>query len=204
MQDPSVDVVTPAGIAKFQDRLLKNADRTLQIALENGAQGMITWDPEGQEYPHQTSYLGDPRQLSPEFDAIADKYFAKFSKAGLRVGICVRPQKLHRTPQGGLRRIRTGWIIMNRAAGEPDGEDSAGQEAVGMHDFLSGFQPAVHQRLDQHTPRDAGDGHAVPEDQLGGGHHGPFSRHPADSGVEDDDDLCPLRSIHAIQRAQDV
>jgi hypothetical protein len=55
------------------------------------AQGAIVWDSEGQEYPHATSYLGDPRSLPPEMEDVADKFFGKFKDAGLRVGVCVRP-----------------------------------------------------------------------------------------------------------------
>ena len=49
------------------------------------AQGMITWDIEGQEYPHATSYIGDPRKVSllaPEMEPMADAYFAKFRRGG--------------------------------------------------------------------------------------------------------------------------
>jgi hypothetical protein len=58
---------------------------------------MITWDIEGEQHPHPTTYLCDPKvlaQAAPEMEPIADEYFRKFTNAGLRVGVCVRPQTL--------------------------------------------------------------------------------------------------------------
>jgi hypothetical protein len=46
-----------------------------------------------QEYPHATSYLGDPRSLPPEIDPIIDGFFKRFRDAVLRTGICIRPQR---------------------------------------------------------------------------------------------------------------
>jgi hypothetical protein len=60
------------------------------------AQGVITWDIEGQEFPHAISYVGSPDKLAevaPEMDQIADEYFALFRNAGLKIGICIRPQE---------------------------------------------------------------------------------------------------------------
>jgi hypothetical protein len=57
------------------------------------AQGMILWDVEGQEFPHATSYLGDPRSLPPELDGVIDEFFQRFRDAGLRTGLCIRPQR---------------------------------------------------------------------------------------------------------------
>ena len=95
--DASVDVTTPAGRARFAQRVLEYADASIAELQMVGAQGMVTWDIEGQQYPHATSYIGDPRlvgQLAPEMEPIADAYFKKFRDAGLRVGLCVRPQVL--------------------------------------------------------------------------------------------------------------
>ncbi len=95
--DPSIDVNSADGRARLRERVMKFADDSIAEMKSVGAQGMITWDIEGQEYPHATSYIGDPRltaQLAPEMDAIADEYFARFRGAGLRVGVCVRPQQL--------------------------------------------------------------------------------------------------------------
>jgi hypothetical protein len=100
--DPAVDVTTRAGRAAFRERVLRYADQSVAILKRMNAQGMVTWDVEGQEYPHTTSYIGDPRKLgrlAPELDAVADEFFARFRRAGLRTGVCLRPQSLtqHRT-----------------------------------------------------------------------------------------------------------
>lgn len=95
--DPTIDVTTPAGLAAFRTRVLAWADQSVAILKEINAQGMITWDIEGEQHPHSTTYLCDPRvlaQAAPEMEPIADEYFRRFSSAGLRVGVCVRPQTL--------------------------------------------------------------------------------------------------------------
>ena len=92
-----VDVTTGAGRARFRERLMNYAAQSIAQLRAVGAQGMITWDVEGQQHPHPTSYIGDPRllaQLTPEMDALADEYFRVFREAGFKVGICVRPQQL--------------------------------------------------------------------------------------------------------------
>lgn len=91
--DPkNVDVTTPQGREAFAKRLSDYADESIKVLKANNAQGMIVWDLEGQEYPHATSYLGDPRSLPPEMEALADQFFAKFKAAGLRTGLTIRPQ----------------------------------------------------------------------------------------------------------------
>ena len=97
--DAAVDVMTDAGRAALRTRLMDYADSSIKILKAMNAQGAITWDIEGQEYPHATSYIGDPRlvkTLAPEMDPLADAYFAKFRAAGLRIGVCVRPQQFTR------------------------------------------------------------------------------------------------------------
>jgi hypothetical protein len=64
---------------------------------------MITWDPEGQEFM-QSVYYGDPRlvpTLAPEMEfkgsspsSTVDAYFQRFRAAGLKVGVCIRPQQI--------------------------------------------------------------------------------------------------------------
>ena len=91
----NVDVTTPQGLAAFGARMLAYADKSIQIMREMGAQGAITWDVEGQQYPHAISYVGDPQklgELAPEMEAVADAYFARFRTAGLRTGVTLRPQ----------------------------------------------------------------------------------------------------------------
>ncbi len=95
--DATIDAHSAAGRATLRQRVMDFADESIAQLQSVGAQGMITWDIEGQQYPHATSYIGDPRltaQLAPEMETIADEYFARFRRAGLRVGVCVRPQQL--------------------------------------------------------------------------------------------------------------
>jgi len=72
--DPAVDVESPAGLAKFKVELNKYEDQVLDNCKMMNAQGVIVWDIEGQEMPHATSYLADPRMLSnaaPEMEPLA-------------------------------------------------------------------------------------------------------------------------------------
>ena len=100
-QDPTVDVTTPAGIAAFQQRVLAYAANSVSILKSMNAQGMIIWDIEGQQFPPDASYECDPTQLAllaPEMQTVADAYFKTFTDAGLKVGVCVRPQILQVAP----------------------------------------------------------------------------------------------------------
>lgn len=101
--DGHVNVLTRAGIAEFRQRLLTLADAAIGVMREMNAQGAITWDIEGQQYPHSANYIGDPRvfdTLAPEMAGVADEYFARFRAAGLRTGVTVRPQMLRVAPDG--------------------------------------------------------------------------------------------------------
>jgi hypothetical protein len=100
--DPKgVDVTTPAGRVAFKQRMLQYADGSVAFLKKMGAQGSIVWDLEGQEFPHATSYLGDPRSLPEEMDAIADEFFARLRSDGLRAGVTIRPQLPVRPAYGG-------------------------------------------------------------------------------------------------------
>lgn len=83
----------PAG---FKKGLLALADVCVKNLKAIDAQGVVIWDIEGQEYPHPLSYFGDPRQLAPEMDSVADEFFAKFTRAGLKVGVTLRPDEIIR------------------------------------------------------------------------------------------------------------
>jgi hypothetical protein len=98
-----VDITTDQGKDAFRTALLKLADNSIKVLKDTNAQGMITWDPEGQEFL-ASCYYGDPRLtpvLAPEtefkgnqgINAI-DEYFEQFRRAGLRVGVCLRPQQI--------------------------------------------------------------------------------------------------------------
>lgn len=93
LRDKSIDVTTAAGRQAFRRKMLDFAERSRDICRDVGAQGVMIWDIEGQEYPHATSYLGDPRSLPPEMDAIADELMKVFTGAELRVGVTIRPQR---------------------------------------------------------------------------------------------------------------
>ena len=84
---PTLDVTSAAGRAEFQELLLKEADKTIAVARQMGAQGVIVWDIEGQQYPFPASYVGDPRLLAPEMQEVAARFFKRFTDAGLRCGV---------------------------------------------------------------------------------------------------------------------
>ncbi len=103
------DVRNPDGLARFQRHILQQAWNNVQNLRRLNAQGAITWDIEGQQYPHATSYVCSPDQIaqvSPEMESVVtdpaspyvgmkldDAYFKIMSDAGFRVGLCVRPQR---------------------------------------------------------------------------------------------------------------
>lgn len=89
----SVDTTTDAGRAALRARLLRYAAQSVAVLKGMDAQGMIVWDSEGNEYPHATTYLGDPRHLPAEAEPVMDAFFKKFTDAGLRVGLCIRPSQ---------------------------------------------------------------------------------------------------------------
>ena len=98
-----IDVTNDKGKAAFRAALLRQADSSVQVLKDTGAQGMITWDPEGEQFIGEV-YYGDPRlvpTLAPEMEfknggakSAIDEYFEKFRAAGLKVGVCIRPQQI--------------------------------------------------------------------------------------------------------------
>jgi hypothetical protein len=98
-----IDITNEKGKTAFRDALLKLADISIQVLKDTGAQGMITWDPEGEEFIG-ACYYGNPRlvpTLAPEMEfksnngkSTIDEYFEKFRAAGLKVGVCIRPQEI--------------------------------------------------------------------------------------------------------------
>jgi hypothetical protein len=114
------DITTPEGKMRFRQGVLKWADNGVKVHLQVGAQGMVTWDIEGQEYPSARFY-GEPHlvgKLAPEMEEevqvevmedgqpktmkmpLVDAYFRKFRDAGLRTGVCLRPQEVGFRPNG--------------------------------------------------------------------------------------------------------
>jgi hypothetical protein len=95
--DPGLNFTGPDGVQRFRTALLDYTDRSLAILKRTGAQGVIVWDLEGEQFPHKTSFIGDPRaldRLAPEMAVAADEFFSRLRAAGLRVGVTIRPQKL--------------------------------------------------------------------------------------------------------------
>ena len=102
------DLRTAEGLKRFQDRVLRQADDAVINLKRMHAQGVITWDIEGEQYPQDTSYLCSPDQvgvLAPEMESVLaggrfaglkldDAYFKTLREGGFRVGVCVRPQHL--------------------------------------------------------------------------------------------------------------
>ena len=103
MNAQDIDVTTKIGLTAWRHRLLKFADDSVKVLKDIRAQGMITWDPEGEEYANSV-YYGAPQltdALAPETDFVSrgtlkviDEYFAKFKNAGLRTGVAIRPQEI--------------------------------------------------------------------------------------------------------------
>jgi hypothetical protein len=92
-----LNVTGAGGQERFCRALLAYAERSVAVLRSAGAQGMIVWDVEGEEYPHKTTYIGDPRlvsRLAPETTPCLDEFFARFRRAGMRVGVTIRPQQL--------------------------------------------------------------------------------------------------------------
>ena len=95
--DPSLDTRTTSGRATFASTLQRYADQSVANLKTANAQGVIVWDIEGQEYPHKTTYIGAPQMveaLAPEMGDAVDAFFRTFRRAGFRVGVTVRPQRL--------------------------------------------------------------------------------------------------------------
>ena len=103
LHEGKIDITTDVGKGAFRTALLKLADDSIKVLKDANAQGMITWDPEGQEFLG-SCYYGDPRLtpvLAPETEfkgyartSAIDDYFEKFRAAGLKVGVCLRPQQI--------------------------------------------------------------------------------------------------------------
>ena len=154
------DMTTPEGRIQFQQGVLKWADNAVKVHLEAGAQGMVTWDVEGQQYPSATFY-GEPHligKLAPEMEEevevkviekgqpkmmkmpLVDAYFRKFRDAGLRTGVCLRPQDLKFRPE---RRSLSGTDLRRRGVSGHEGRPRIRQETLGMHPLLH----RLHRRL---------------------------------------------------------
>ena len=115
------DIRTSSGLAAFQARILQQAVSNVKNAEMLNAQGVITWDIEGEEYPQPTSYVCEPdriAQTAPEMESIVavsgspfagkkldDAYFQIMRQSGLRVGVCIRPQQFTRNADGSASQV---------------------------------------------------------------------------------------------------
>ena len=96
--DRDVDVTTSEGLEKFGAKLMAYAGNCVARMKKMNAQGVIVWDIEGEEMPHAISYIGDPRTLpktAPEMDRFADAFMKKFSDAGFKLGVTIRPTEVY-------------------------------------------------------------------------------------------------------------
>jgi hypothetical protein len=115
------DITTASGLAAFQARVLQQAAINVTNLQSLHAQGAITWDLEGQQYPQDTSYVCSPDQIAqvaPEMDSVItdssspyvgmkldDAYFKIMRDAGFRVGVCIRPQHFTLNPDGTAQQV---------------------------------------------------------------------------------------------------
>ena len=96
------DVTTEAGLQAFGAGLMTYADTSIEILKEANAQGVIMWDLEGAEFHHPITYIAQPDKLgkiAPEMERFADEFFKKFSDAGFKTGITLRPTEVVPDPQ---------------------------------------------------------------------------------------------------------
>ena len=101
--DPNLDTTTQEGRKAFRSQVMAYADQVISHCKMMDAQGVIVWDLEGQEMPHATSYLADPPMLAkvaPEMDEIANEFLKRFTDAGLRTGLTIRPTHVEPAPDG--------------------------------------------------------------------------------------------------------
>lgn len=126
-----LDINNPAGLAAFQRRVLEQARKNVENLKALGAQGAITWDIEGEQFPQDTSYACAPDQvaeLAPEMESVIsakgspyagmkldDAYFKVMHDAGYRIGVCVRPQHFTLHPDGTAEQV---FLPDNQVAAE--------------------------------------------------------------------------------------
>ena len=115
------DVNSAEGLISFQKRVLKQAALNVTTLRSLNAQGGITWDIEGEEFPQMTSYVCEPDnigKIAPEMESVIadasspyngmkldDAYFKTMTDAGLRVGVCIRPQHFTQHSDGTAEQV---------------------------------------------------------------------------------------------------
>lgn len=91
--EPDFDVSNQTA---FSTEVLSRADSIIALMnVENPKpQGILIWDLEGEEFYQIFTYVGSPdklHDLAPEMDAVADQLMQKFTDAGYKVGLTLRP-----------------------------------------------------------------------------------------------------------------
>jgi len=125
------DTRNASGLAKFQARVIRQAKDIVENLHKLNAQGAITWDIEGEQYPQTTSYACAPDEiahLAPEMESaisdsaspyhgmkLDDAYFKIIKDAGFRTGVCVRPQHLMLYADGSAQQL---YLPDSQAAAE--------------------------------------------------------------------------------------
>lgn len=114
------DITTAEGLTAFKADLLQYGDNCIKILKTMNAQGAIVWDLEGEEFWHPLSYIGDPRmlpQVAPEMDKLADEFLKKFTDAGLKIGVTIRPTEVYyregQTPRFWHRDVKDPVALMS-------------------------------------------------------------------------------------------
>jgi hypothetical protein len=106
--DRKLDINSEAGRQSFRKRLFQWIDASVANLKHMNAQGAIIWDIEGEQYSQpDISYIGDTRYLRPEMKPLADEVFRRFTRAGLRCGVTLRPQGLVMPETGTPHRINS-------------------------------------------------------------------------------------------------
>jgi hypothetical protein len=91
--DPKLDVNSEQGRVDFKNRLLRFADSAVATLKDIGAQGVIAWDIEGEEFIN-LQYVGDPHYLPPEMQGVVDQFFRRFTDQGLRCGLTLAVRRI--------------------------------------------------------------------------------------------------------------
>ncbi len=98
--DPKVDINSEIGRERFKERLLAEVDLSVANLKAENAQGVIVWDIEGEQFLG-LQYVGDPRHLPPEMEPVADEFFKRITRAGLRCGLALAVRQLMSPGAGG-------------------------------------------------------------------------------------------------------
>lgn len=137
LNDPTIDVTTPAGIAAFQQEFLQAADTAIAEMTRVGARGGIIWDIEGQQFDQ--SFIGDPTQaeaIAPELVGVIDPFIAKFRNAGFQIGFDIEPRVLTFT-KGSVSVLGTQVTLTGGTPFSPAwvGQPGGGEITIGNNNY---------------------------------------------------------------------